>query len=205
VKKLDLLWGVASVLERFGGAEHAVRYLGEISTGRAWFICGLIYLQVYLDFSAYTDLAIGTSRLFGFRIMENFRWPIFATSIGGFWTRWHRTLAGWCQAYIYMPLLGLTRNPYLAVYAAFTAIGIWHAGSLAFLLWGIYHSTGVAVYHLWRRRGGRLARRFPGRVGGWILTQLFVIGSFAITLPGAGQDGREGLRVLAKLLFLDVG
>jgi len=206
VKKLALGWAVVWVLQRFGGTEHAIRYLDEISTARAWFVCGLVYLGVYLDFSAYTDLAIGTSRLFGFRIMENFHWPIFATSIGRFWTRWHMTLAGWCQSYIYMPLIGLTRNPYLAVYATFTAIGLWHAGSLTFLLWGLYHSTGVAVYHLWRRRlRGRLPRWLPGPVGGWVLTQLFVIGSFAITLPGAAHNGTAGLRVLAKLVFLDVG
>src|SRR5262249_47825752 len=117
----------------FTYASHGllVQRLGSTPTWSVWLSATAVYLYLYMDFSGYSDIAIGGSRLFGLRIMENFTFPIIASSTPDFWKRWHMTLTGWCQSYIYMPMLGFTRNSYIAVYATFVAIGLWHGGSSA--------------------------------------------------------------------------
>ena len=168
----------------------------------------MTFLYVYMDFSAYSDIAIGSSRLFGIRIMENFNWPIFAQNIGDFWRRWHMTLAGWCQTYVYLPTIGLSRNPFLAVYATFLAIGLWHAGSINYACWGLYHATGVAVFQIWqrfkRRRGWVFLDHNPWHLLGIPITFLFVTGSFAFTVPHGVGTAYDGLRIFLKLLFINL-
>jgi alginate O-acetyltransferase complex protein AlgI len=159
-----------------------------------------LFLYSYLDFSAYSDIAIGASRLFGFPILENFNFPILAPNIVEFWNRWHMSLTGWCRAYVYLPLIGMTRNPYLATFGAFTVIGLWHEGSLNYLAWGLWHATGISVYQFTRR----LVRRrnlswFSGRwmrVPGTLATLAYVSGSYAFTATRGIEDA---FRLLARL------
>ncbi len=171
------------------------------------------YVYVYLDFSAYTDIAIGSARLFGIEVMENFDWPIFAVNIGAFWKKWHMTLANWCQSYVYLPVIGLTRNPYMAVFATFLAIGLWHGASANWVLWGLYHGTGVATYLTytrWQRK-----RRGPVRpvalasrsVADWSVagvatagTGLFVSAGFAFSATHV--DGQVWQRVPVAFALL---
>ena len=182
-----------------------VSHLDRLSTVQVWGFAVLTYLAAYLDFSAYSDLAIGSARLFGIRIMENFRWPVLATNIGDFWKRWHMTLAGWCQAYVYMPMIGLTRNPYAAVFATFIAIGLWHSGSLHWIAWGAYHATGMVAFlafaRIRRQKGRKPAERGLVRFWGWPLTAAFVAAGFLITAL-SGQGAWDTVRVLARLFFL---
>jgi alginate O-acetyltransferase complex protein AlgI len=191
VKKFALanaLWRLHAVL---GGAEGIVTNLEAMPTAALWGRCALFYLFAYLDFSAYSDLAIGASRLVGFRIEENFRWPVLATDIGDFWRRWHRTLAGWCRDYVYVPLLARTRRPEVAVVAAWLAIGLWHAGSLSYVAWGLHHALGVVVWQRWRRWRRKRGRKTPGlaaKIIGGVLTFLFVTASFGWIL-GHGHGG----------------
>jgi len=182
-----------------------VSHLDRLSTVQVWGFAVLTYLAAYLDFSAYSDLAIGSARLFGIRIMENFRWPVLATNIGDFWKRWHMTLAGWCQAYVYMPMIGLTRNPYAAVFATFIAIGLWHSGSLHWIAWGAYHATGMVAFlafaRIRRQKGRKPAERGLVRFWGWPLTAAFVAAGFLITAR-SGQGAWDTVRVFARLFFL---
>jgi alginate O-acetyltransferase complex protein AlgI len=160
------------------------------------------YLFIYLDFSAYTDLAIGSSRLFGFRIMENFNFPIIAGNISDFWRRWHISLSSWCQSYVYLPIMGATRVPYLAALGTFLVIGLWHAATFSRLAWGLFHFAGVAVFMTWSRVRRRRRSRAPGmpqRLGGIMLTQTFVAASMAFILAEGGGRG-TGFRLLARLL-----
>lgn len=143
-----------------------------------WATLILTLLYVYLDFSAYSDIAIGTSRLFGIRIMENFNMPFLATNLQQFWQRWHMTLANWCRTYVYMPMIGLTRNPYYAVIATFTVMGLWHAADPHWIIWGIWHGAGLAVLLHWTRYAAKRRIKFhktkAGRLGGWALTMCYV-------------------------------
>jgi alginate O-acetyltransferase complex protein AlgI len=209
IKKLVI--GNIILLSMFGTVNDAATLLERLAalpTYKVWGFCVLSFLYMYLDFSAYSDIAIGTSRLFGIRIMENFNWPILGENIAAFWKRWHMTLSGWCQSYVYMPVIGLTRNPYLSVYMSFSAIGLWHSGSLGWLLWGIYHATGISAYGYWGRF--RRRRKWKGFDGpyrkwlGWALTMAFVsAGSVLTALDGVGSSF-DMFRVFAKLFFLNI-
>ncbi|MGE5608458.1 MAG: MBOAT family O-acyltransferase [Bacillota bacterium] len=172
-----------------------------------WGLAIQAYLYLYMDFSAYSDIAIGASRLFGLRMPENFDWPILAPNIAVFWKRWHMTLTLWCQSYVYMPVLGLTRSPYLAVYAAFVAIGLWHGATFEWTLWGVYHATGLAIYQVWARARRRWKWRFAEsalwKCAGVVATLLFVSAGTIATMATA-PTGYEVARVLAKLLFIDL-
>jgi alginate O-acetyltransferase complex protein AlgI len=108
------------------------------------------FLHLYFDFSGYSDLAIGTSRLFGLKIIENFNWPLFRRNISEFWRSWHMSLSGWCRDYVFFPVVGSTRNPKLAAYASMAVIGYWHGADPKWLCWGAWHGTGLAVWQMWQ-------------------------------------------------------
>jgi len=160
---------------------------------------------VYLDFSAYSDLAIGASRFFGLRVPENFDFPLLATSLGDFWQRWHITLTGLCRRHVYAPLLSLTRSPALAVFVTLETIAVWHAATLDSVLWGVYNIAGFYVYALYRRwRGPGTGSSWPAAGVGWLLTFAFIASSHAFTMTQETGDWQNGLRILAKLVGLDV-
>ena len=115
-------------------------------------------IQIYCDFSGYTDLAIGTALLFGLTLPENFRWPYLADSIADFWNRWHISLSHWLRDYVYFSLPGL-RSGRIATHRnlilTMAICGIWHGAGWTFLLWGLYHGMLLVIYRLghpvWRK------------------------------------------------------
>jgi len=184
-------------------AHDLLAVAAHVSIWRTWAFVILTYLQEYVNFSAYSDIAIGASLLFGIRIMENFNWPVIATNISDFWRRWHMTLSGWCQTYVYMPVMARTRSIVLATIATFVLIGLWHGVALTWLAWGLFHAAGVTVYASW----ARVARRWPWyrqsrqnayRFLGVPVTFAFVSASYAFTASEHGLG--EGTR-LFLLLF----
>ncbi len=99
--------------------------------------------QIYCDFSGYSDIAIGTARLFGFRLMTNFRYPYFARDIGEFWRRWHISLSTWFRDYVYIPLGGSRGGKLLTlrnVITVFVISGLWHGANWTFVAWGLLHA-----------------------------------------------------------------
>jgi alginate O-acetyltransferase complex protein AlgI len=189
----------------FAASGTLLKRLDVLSTFQVWGYAIALYLYVYVDFAGYSDLAIGSSRLFGIRIMENFQFPILAPNIGEFWKRWHMTLSGWCQTYVYMPLLGLTRRPNLATYGAFLAIGMWHSASPPWLLWGLYHGTGIVVYQTWARTRRRQKWVWTNGWAWWLagiaMTTLFVAAGDLLCFAGA-RSARQAITLIAKLLFI---
>jgi len=110
--------------------------------------------QIYCDFSAYSDIAIGTSKVMGIDLLRNFRRPYFATSIGDFWSRWHISLSTWFRDYVYIPLGGNRhgfRKTNQNIFTVFLVSGIWHGASWTFVLWGIYHGVFLLVQNVWNR------------------------------------------------------
>ena len=178
-----------------------------ISAPHVWRIAIVSYLYLYMDFSGYCDIALGAARLFGITIMENFYFPIFAGNIGDFWKRWHMTLSGWCQTYVYMPVLGWTRRPNLATYASFIAIGVWHSAMPKWILWGAYHATGLVVYQKWvrtrRKRKWGWAESVPWRLAGIGLTQLFVSAGDLLTFS-AVTGYRDIVAIMGRLAFVHI-
>jgi alginate O-acetyltransferase complex protein AlgI len=148
------------------------------------------FLYAYLDFSAYTDIAVGTSRLFGFKICETFHYPLLQRNLAEFWQRWHMSLSSWCRDYVYMPVLGHSRNPKLALYASMMTIGAWHQLSFNWLTWGAMHATGLVCLMKWHqlRRKWNIPvgpqATIVGHVAGSVLTFLFVCWVFAfVSVP----------------------
>lgn len=120
----------------------------ELSVLTAWFGAAAFTLQLYFDFSAYSDMAIGMGRMFGFHFLENFNYPLYADSITDFWRRWHISLSTWFRDYIYIPLGGNRcsaakhlRN--MAVVWFLT--GLWHGASANYVLWGLYYGVLLAL------------------------------------------------------------
>jgi D-alanyl-lipoteichoic acid acyltransferase DltB (MBOAT superfamily) len=132
-----------------------------------WALLGVVAfaLQVYGDFSGYTDIARGSARLLGFRLTQNFRFPYFARSAADFWQRWHITLSTWLRDYIFFSLPGNRRGsvaPYLNLVITFLLGGLWHGASWMFVLWGGYQGILLVLY-----RAVPALRRLgePGRTG----------------------------------------
>lgn len=108
----------------------------------------LHFLNVYINFSGYTDVAIGTGRLFSLKIMENFDRPYLATNIQEFWQRWHLSLGRFVNQYMIFPLARLARGSvFLALFFAFTIIGFWHHLSLPYAVWGLMHGAALAIHY----------------------------------------------------------
>lgn len=115
-----------------------VAWLGIIAYG----------LQIYFDFSGYSDMAIGLMRMFGFRILENFNYPYVSRSVREFWRRWHISLSTWFRDYVYIPLGGNRRSvfrAYVNLLIIFVLCGFWHGASWAFLVWGLWHGLFLVM------------------------------------------------------------
>lgn len=143
---IRMLWGFMKkmvIVDRMSVIVGTV-YGSYMNYGKAvLFITTLIYsIQIYFDFSAYSDIAIGISRMFGFRFMENFKFPYCARSVGEFWRRWHMSLSLWFRDYLYIPLGGNRKGrvkQYTNIIIVFLVSGIWHGASFNFIFWGFLH------------------------------------------------------------------
>lgn len=114
------------------------------------YLCLLLYIRIYMDFSGYSDMAIGLARLWGIRVPENFNFPFIATSPSAFWRRWHISLSTWIRDYVYVPLGGargsqVRRAINLAL--AMALCGIWHGSAWHFVLWGLFHGALLTSGH----------------------------------------------------------
>jgi alginate O-acetyltransferase complex protein AlgI len=146
--------------------EAAILYLHVVRDG----------LNLYLQFSGFSDIAIGFSLLLGYRVIENFKWPYLQRNLADFWRCWHISLTSWCREYVYMPTLGITRNPYLAVMATFVIIGLWHDITPGYLSWGLYNGLGVLAYLQWQRIKRRLGvRRIQNPFAARVLNALSIL------------------------------
>lgn len=133
-------------------------------------------LQIYCDFSGYTDMARGMARVLGIDLMLNFNLPYFATSVQDFWRRWHISLSTWLRDYLYLPLggnrLGRART-YLNLMIVMLLGGLWHGAAWNFVVWGLWQGTGLVINRWWQDTVS--ARwRMPALLG-WCLTMLFTL------------------------------
>lgn len=130
-------------------------------------------LQIYFDFSGYSDMAIGLARMFGFRFLENFNYPFSAGSIRAFWRRWHISLSTWFRDYLYIPLGGNkkgTFRTYVHLLIVFFLTGLWHGAQWNFVIWGLFHGFFIIL----ERVGEHLKMPRSGPFLGWLYAQLVV-------------------------------
>jgi alginate O-acetyltransferase complex protein AlgI len=181
--------------------------MGELGAFDGWIYVILVFVRAYFDLSAYTDLAIGFSALFGFRIMENFNLPFLSKNLGDFWRRWHISLSSWVRNNVYFPTYGLTRKPWLGLYASMLTMGLWHYVNLNWTFWGLYHGTGLVIVARWERykRSRRKARKRAGKTPaawyerfvaptGYVVTFLYVAIGYAFVAT-------DSFRHAAKIVF----
>ena len=151
----QILWGFFKKVVVADTCASTLMYIwGDYQhmSGISLFLGGLLFTsQIYGDFSGYSDIAIGTARLFGIDLKQNFNYPYFSRSIPEFWRRWHMSLMTWFRDYIYFPLGGshcskmkVIRN----VFIVWGVSGLWHGANWTFICWGLYHACLLAVYNV---------------------------------------------------------
>lgn len=140
----------------------------------AWLGAVCYLMQIYFDFSGYSDMAIGLGRIFGFHFLENFNYPYISRSVTEFWRRWHISLSSWFRDYVYIPLGGnrvKTSRWILNILIVWALTGFWHGAQWNFILWGLYYAVLLLCEKLlW----GEALKKLPSAVQ-WIYTMLLVI------------------------------
>ena len=173
---------------------------GAISTPLAWL--GAVYytLQIYYDFSGYSDMAIGLGRMFGFTFPENFNYPYLSASVTEFWRRWHMTLSGWFKEYLYIPLGGNRRGQARTLcnlFIVFFVTGLWHGANWQFVAWGVYYGILLIIERLFLKKW---LDKVP--VLGHVYTVLcFVCGWVIFRAPGLNA----GLTLLRRMFIPTAG
>jgi alginate O-acetyltransferase complex protein AlgI len=135
---------------------------GQLTAATAWLGIACYTLQIYFDFSGYSDMAIGLGRMAGFEFLENFNYPYISRSIQEFWRRWHISLSSWFRDYLYIPLGGNRRGParvYFNLIIVFLLCGLWHGAGKAFVVWGAWHGLFIVLEHA--GLGNRLKKFWP--------------------------------------------
>ena len=159
-------------------ADQAFSDPTQLSRGMAWIGLVAYSLQLYFDFSGYSDMAIGLARMFGFEFPENFRAPYSATSVTDFWRRWHLSLSTWFRDYLYIPLGGNRKGQFRTIFnllIVFALCGFWHGANWTFLIWGLYHGLFLILERLLPAKatqpGGRwgMLWTLPIVMVGWLI------------------------------------
>ncbi len=190
-----------------------------VSTLSALDIFTLAFLfgfQIYFDFSAYSSIAIGSARLMGIHVPENFNFPYMATSPRDFWKRWHISLSSWIRDYLYLPLQGIkvrdrstgglsvdvgekhrgTKHPLIALFFTWAIMGLWHGANWTFVIWGLYHALLIAIYRIIAAPAARLPT-WLRTYGGWGITLFLVMLGW---IPFRANTVDDAIAMFAKLI-----
>jgi len=188
---------IADVL---GKTADQIFYLAEISQADAsiaWLGALCYTLQIYFDFSGYTDMAIGIGKMFGFSFMENFNYPYISRSVTEFWRRWHISLSSWFKNYLYIPLGGNRRGiVYVNLIVVFLATGMWHGSSLKFVVWGLWHGFFMLMERATRR--SLWYEKTPDPVK-WAVTILVIMLGWVMFRAASFAEGLSYLRTMFGL------
>jgi alginate O-acetyltransferase complex protein AlgI len=198
---------------------------GQLGPATAWLGVVLYALQIYFDFSGYSDMAIGLGRMFGFEFIENFNYPYISRSIREFWRRWHISLSTWFRDYLYISLGGNRKSEgrtYFNLLIVFLLCGLWHGASWTFVAWGLLHGTFLVIERLgfgaWLERRPRTlqhAYAIFAVLMAWVMFRAETIsqaGAYYLTLLGQTSAASAanvadyvtlptGLALLAGILF----
>ena len=186
VGSLRIFFGLIKVLIIAGVLQKSTVVFQTYETApfyKIWIYLFIYSWYFYLNFSGYSDLAIGTSRLFGFKLKENFNYPYFRKNIADFWNNWHMSLSHFAQRNAFVPIGGYRKKTqFLAIYATIMVIALWHDVSLGMVIFGCYHGLGLIAHRIVADRAGK--RMGPEqRVSAWskiIGTYIFVTLSFPL-------------------------
>lgn len=178
----QILWGLLKKMLIADNCATVTNYIfahsDTVSSSDLWMGIFCFAFQIYGDFSGYSDMAVGSAKLFGIRLMRNFNLPYFSRSIPEFWRRWHISLMTWFRDYLYIPLGGNRRGPLrkqLNTAIVFLVSGLWHGANWTFIAWGAYHALLFLPYSLFPRLNGS---------GGKVKQFLSTLSTFFLVLSG---------------------
>lgn len=214
-KKVILADNMAIVANNVFGADYST-----LGAGIAWYGLIAYALQIYFDFSGYTDMALGLGRLFGFSLPENFNYPYISRSIADFWRRWHISLTAWFRTYVFLPLeFARKKEKYFRqqsnLFIVFILTGLWHGASWNFVIWGGYFGLILVLesgkFGKWLKKIPRVFQHVYSLfliLLGWMFFRINAIGewgSFIKALFGMnGWSGTTTLRSLNILMFYPI-
>ena len=183
-KKVLLANSVGQVFAQISGLAA-----DELSTATAWLGVVAYTLQIYFDFSGYSDMAIGLGKMFGFTFLENFDYPYISRSITEFWRRWHISLSTWFRDYVYIPLGGNRKGKgkqYRNIFIVWMLTGLWHGAGWNFVLWGLYYAVLLIVEKAFL---GKWLDRLPRALQHVYALLLVMIGWVIFSVEDIGQLG----------------
>ena len=182
-----LIWGlvqkvvIANVLGTWVDRGFAPGTAGRPSTIDGWFLAIAFGLQIYFDFAGYTNMAIGTARLLGVTLPENFRYPYHAATPPEFWARWHMTLSRWIRDYLFFPInakwQGAPFPLYVSLIGVMALVGLWHGAGWNFILWGTLHGSYLVLYRIYESWGRKYSGVANWRIAmeGWRVLTLIAV------------------------------
>ncbi len=198
---LGLLWDI-----------YSVQGAAELTTLGAWLGILAFTLQIYFDFSGYSDMAIGLGRMLGFEFLENFNYPYISTTITEFWRRWHMSLGTWFRDYVYIPLGGNRcgkGRQFWNLLIVWALTGLWHGANWTFLLWGLYYAALIILEKFVLMKYLKKLPRVVGHIYtllfvilGWVLFQLNSLDACAVYYKALFGFGQAGLVASADLYYL---
>ncbi|MEM7574898.1 MAG: MBOAT family O-acyltransferase [Bacteroidota bacterium] len=201
----QIIWGLCKKLviaDRLGVYVGQVYGNYEAADGPALWLATIFFaLQIYCDFSGYSDIAIGAARVMGFELMDNFHLPYLARSPREFWARWHISLSTWFRDYVYIPLGGnrVKRGRWLLnILLVFALSGLWHGANWNFVIWGVGHATLLIASLLLAKTWQRVLGQGRGvKLLNWFLTLLFVL---LLWVFFRAENLSQSLHILTELL-----
>jgi alginate O-acetyltransferase complex protein AlgI len=207
-----LIWGLvqknllADSLSRFVDEGFLAQTAGANTWIDNWFLAVAFGLQIYFDFAAYSNMAIGAAMLIGITLPENFRFPYHANNPSDFWQRWHITLSRWIRDYLFFPInarfKGARLQLYLSLVGIMAVVGLWHGAGAGFLIWGVLHGCYLITYRIWESaQQGKSSPAEPG-----LLTRLLwrtgtLIAVIAAWVPFRSTSLQEAASMLKSMFF----
>ncbi len=216
-KKIIIANIAAEIVAKYMGDKDHIITLADItnlSSLEAWFGLIMFAVQIYFDFSAYSDMAIGLGRMFGFHFRENFNYPYISRSISEFWRRWHISLGSIFRDYVYIPLGGNKKRVYFNLFVVWFLTGMWHGASWNFIFWGLYFFIFIALEKAFLQKILDKAPAFLSHVyalviiiPGWVIfyftdtDMLIAYVKKMFSFSGAAQGNADVFNVMSTHLF----
>ena len=190
---------------------YAASSAAELSFVGAWMACVAFSMQIYFDFSGYSDMAIGLGRMLGFEFLENFNYPYISKSVTEFWRRWHMSLGTWFRDYVYIPLGGNRCGLYrqlLNILIVWALTGFWHGASWNFLFWGLYYALFLIIEKLfllkWLKKAPWIGHIYTIIIAfsGWVIFQQTSVSQILVFFRAMYGFGAGGFIQSADLYYL---
>ena len=175
------------IADTLGSFIRAFRASGDTSVAFYWLFAIAVSLQLYFDFSGYSDMAIGLGRIFGFKFLENFNYPFISKSVAEFWRRWHMSLGSWFRDYVYIPLGGNRVSKgrwFFNILAVWFLTGFWHGADWTFIVWGLYFAAFLLMERLFL---SKFFEKIPK-----IFSHIYVVFTILISFVIFHGDGMSG-------------